>query len=312
MAGRDRVAEIIDIKRRGQRQATRLHGELELLERKWNRLQKASTEAADFFPIRAVTLLEVFCRAWIAQLIDRGAPYAEHAVKLVKDFKIDYGLVRAVEGRKVSLGDFVAHGVSLNSFSQICACFTTLIGADLLSEVAKATAWKDGPSSNLLIADIKWVSCTLVRLYEVRHVLCHEYPESEVYQDKEIAGFLKAAGDFAGATDAVLTKLAFGTVPIPPAAEMVKTATTELEESEQLLAEVSARIEGNVDLRGLKLFRKSQVEWIKFRRAAAEMRGDNARGGSLSRYLRLLEAIVLTEARIDQLKPYLDRGEGDF
>jgi hypothetical protein len=51
-------------------------------------------------------------RAWIAQLIDHGTPYIENVPKLKPDFKFDLGLVRAIHGRTITLGDMVAHGLS--------------------------------------------------------------------------------------------------------------------------------------------------------------------------------------------------------
>lgn len=38
--------------------------------------------------IRAVTLLEVFTRAWVAELIDHGQPYLERVSEFKKDIKL--------------------------------------------------------------------------------------------------------------------------------------------------------------------------------------------------------------------------------
>ena len=63
MAGRDKAAEIIEIKRRGPKAVPGLHYELETLQKQWLRIQRTDDATADFFPIRAVTLLEVFSGA---------------------------------------------------------------------------------------------------------------------------------------------------------------------------------------------------------------------------------------------------------
>jgi hypothetical protein len=94
---------------------------------------------ADFFPIRAVTLLEVFCRAWIAALIDHGSPFAQRAGDLSRDLKFDLNLINAMQGRVITLGDIIAHNVPINSFAQICSIFTILLGNDLIHTIKDAT-----------------------------------------------------------------------------------------------------------------------------------------------------------------------------
>jgi hypothetical protein len=95
MANRDRVAEILEIKRRGQRRAV-VHYDLRNLTERWNEFPQKNLETAAFFPIRAVTLMEVFTRAWIATFVDFGKPYVERAIAFAKNVKLDYELIQAL------------------------------------------------------------------------------------------------------------------------------------------------------------------------------------------------------------------------
>src|ERR1017187_5627690 len=77
--------------------------------------QPRTTPVRDFFPIRLVTLLEVFTRRWLERLIDHGAPYLANAAALVQSgSKFDFATAMAIQGKKVSIGQLVAHGVSMN------------------------------------------------------------------------------------------------------------------------------------------------------------------------------------------------------
>jgi hypothetical protein len=76
MAGRDLLTEITEVKRRKPKEARGLHYEFERLERQWKKATEAATQ--DFYPIRTVTLLEVFTRTWAAKLIDHGVPSLGH------------------------------------------------------------------------------------------------------------------------------------------------------------------------------------------------------------------------------------------
>jgi hypothetical protein len=72
MANRDRVAEILEIKSRGQRHVELVQYDLRALRDRWDDFPQKDLETAAYFPIRAVTLREVFARAWIATFVDFG------------------------------------------------------------------------------------------------------------------------------------------------------------------------------------------------------------------------------------------------
>jgi hypothetical protein len=99
------------------------------LQKRWEVSASDPNATPDFFVIRTVTFLEVLARAWIAQLVDYGPPYVENAIPLAKNhLKFDFELVRAIQGRTITLGDIVAHSVPVNSFPQLIGHFGTLIG----------------------------------------------------------------------------------------------------------------------------------------------------------------------------------------
>ena len=74
MAKRDRVSEIAEKKRRGPKAARDFHREFQGLQKLWQRTSPTNSDVDDFFLIRAVTLLEVFSRDCLAQLVDSGSP----------------------------------------------------------------------------------------------------------------------------------------------------------------------------------------------------------------------------------------------
>src|ERR1035438_1517745 len=96
---------IVEKKRRGPKAARDFHREFHNLQKLWQRMRATNSDVDDFFLIRAVTLLEVFSRDCLAQLIDNGSPYAERAVDLKMDLKIDLEFVQAIQGRVITMGD---------------------------------------------------------------------------------------------------------------------------------------------------------------------------------------------------------------
>jgi hypothetical protein len=124
-------------------------------------------------------LLEVFTRGNIAELIDHGAEYANRAIELSKNLKMDFALVQGVQGRAITLGDIVAHSVSINSFGQMLGHFETLLDKKPLRTLLAGAVdrWtveikKEPPVP--IIADFDALAHSLTRLFEVRHIVCHE------------------------------------------------------------------------------------------------------------------------------------------
>ncbi len=320
MAIRDRVAEIAAIKSRGPKAAPGFNREFEILHSEWQ-VSKPGAGTDDFFPIRAVTLLEVFTRAWVAHLIDHGVPYAERAVELKIDIKFDLGMVRAIHGRVVTLGDVLAHNISLNSFGQICDVFSALVGQKIVTLISKAVdtrvtladlARSGGlapRSVKPIVTDADLMCKRLAKLFELRHILCHEFPRKELYQRDEITAFLTAASEFTLAINEVLTLELHSGEPTSMAGK-IEAARRELEESEQLLAEVVARVDGAArDDRQRRLLVTANKRWLAFREAQSAYCGDIARGGTASEWLKLFAAERLTWAWIAELRNELSEDE---
>jgi len=114
---RDRIAELLSIRQRaGKYKRAPSKFDLERLKDTWHNQLKGIDPTDELIPIRIVTILEVFLRHWIEELIDRGAPYVERAAKLKVDVKYDFAIARSLQGGSITLGLLIAHSLS---FSQI-------------------------------------------------------------------------------------------------------------------------------------------------------------------------------------------------
>jgi len=314
MAIRDRVADILEIKRRGQHHGG-LHYDLRSLTESWNHYPQKNLETAAFFPIRAVTLIEVFTRAWIATFVDFGKPYVERATAFTKNIKIDYELLREIQGRTITLGDVIAHSVSLNSFGQIAGAFETLIEEQFVLRIAKAVdRWEvevEGKPPVPIISDAEAMAGALDRLFRVRHILVHEYPKYPVYSVEDVGAMLAAAADFTFAAHEVCTEILYGKVPLTNS-DMKEAAGEEWHRLDEELSRVLEQISADQDDEGRKLLEDAQSRWVSYREAQCAFRVDSTRGGSMAGLLWLYEARDLTEARLKQMKWYRDRKEGDL
>jgi len=206
MSTRDRTGEILEVKERNPQSHRFGSYSLESLKSQWTKTGKSEGSTPDFYVIRAVTLLEVFTRGNIAELIDHGTEYANRAIQLSKDLKMDFALVQGIQGRAITLGDIVAHSVSVNSFGQMLGHFETLLDKKplrtlLVGAVDRWAAEVLQKPSTPIISDFDVLARSLTRLFEVRHIVCHETPRKPVYSAGDVDGFLNGAIQFTKALE---------------------------------------------------------------------------------------------------------------
>jgi uncharacterized protein YecT (DUF1311 family) len=326
MGTRDRTGEILEVKERNPLRHRFGSYSFESLKSQWSKTGKSEGSTPDFYVIKAVTLLEVFTRGNITELIDHGTEYANRAIELAKNLKMDFALVQGIQGRAITLGDIVGHSVSVNSFGQIVGYFETLLDKRPLRPVLAtavdrwATEIEKKPAVPI-ISDFDVLANTLTRLFEVRHILCHEAPKKPVYAVGEIEEFLNEAIRFTKALEQVFTFEMFGLTPLTQM-EMNIAADKDLrnkqEELNDLLGKIRAKVKVTDDAHvrldstppdssWLRSLEGAQEKWLLYRKAQCDFDTYLNRGGTIRPTLWASEATRLTEIRIAELRSWLRR-----
>jgi uncharacterized protein YecT (DUF1311 family) len=322
MANRDRASEIQEIRQRNSRSQGHLSYHLQDLQVQWTKVSQRPGSLSDFYLIRAVTILEVSTRQELALLINHSRQFTDRAVEFSKSFKMDFATVRDVQGRVVTLGDVIAHSVPVNSFGQILDHFGILLGRSirpLLSGVIDR--WQveiEGRESRPIIEDFEKLAANLTRLFEIRHILCHELPEKSVYPVAEVSGFLESAIQFSKAMEWVLTFEKFGLVPLTQT-DMNISQGERLRNAEKDLEHVFGKIRkkifdldrsaslSNSDQSGwASSFDAVQETWLAYRNAQCDFVTYLNQGGTIRPLLWGVEAVALTEARITQIQTWFE------
>ena len=324
MTMRDRTSEIAEVKDRnpyGNRFGS--YG-FQRLRSDWQRTRSDKACTPDFYIIRAVTVLEVFTRTNVAELVDHGPEYANRALEFSKNLKIDYALVQSIQGRVVTLGDVVAHSVSVNSFGQMLGYFEILLDkkplrSSLTSAVDRWATEIEQKPAEPIISDFDAMAACLGKLFEARHILCHEMPRKAPYSESEIDAFLTEAFRFTKALEEVVTFARFGLVPLTQtemnvsAHEALRKRESELEEVVQSVkaavtrdgASISGAGRGRDGKSWLECFDEAQKQWLAYRNAHTEFDTYSSRGGTIHPTLWAGEATKLTEVRLAELRGWL-------
>jgi len=184
---------------------------MEELYGKWKAVGAEYADVADFFPIRAVTIIEVFTRSWIATLIDRGSPYADRGVSLTQNisFKTDFSVVASVQSKAVTFGQIVGHSITLSQIGQVVGVLDKILGCEIKPKLATVksifTSEIEDPNVPCVVPDVDGMLAKLSLLFQIRHILCHEIPAVKVYDPADLEGILAAATEFVAAVEAILT-----------------------------------------------------------------------------------------------------------
>lgn len=316
MAGRDVVTELEELKaRRGDRREMHVsHDALLDLRVLWETCREDLNVVMDFFPMRAVTLLEVFCREWIARLIDHGAPFLENSAELVKvaNLKLDFSVFQAVHRARVTFGELVAYSVSVNSVGDLQKHLSRVLGGDLFEAIQRTHDRVDvemlGKPAIPIITDVDKLRRALARVYEVRHIVTHEFPATPVYSADEVGPLLEAAVEFVRAAHQTFMTLVYGDYPLKTV-DMASVATERFGIAEHELAALYEAVDKTIF--DSELLLRSRDAWNTFRSLQAQLRASIVKGGSYEPIVMAQELERLTRTQIARMRWFIERDEQD-
>jgi len=319
---RNRADEIIEIKKRDLQGNRMFSYDLRNLGEGWRKTAQDDNSTPDFYLIRAVTILEVSARHEMSSLIDHAKQFTDRAVELSKNIKIDFAIVQNVQGRAITLGDIVAHSVSVNSFGQIIEHFETLLAKPLRPLLMSAvdrwrTEIQEEPSIPI-ISNYDGLNKRLSRLFKIRHILCHEMPEKTVYSDDEVGGFLDDALKFTKALESILSIEKYGLMPLTQtgmniaAGERLKNAQADLycllSKIREYLANCDSKhtdfMPKEVSL--MSSLNEAQDKWVAYRKTDCDFMASMWIGGSIMPLIWANRATDMTESRFEELQAWFD------
>lgn len=313
---RDKLAEIAARRARSQHLGLwRGKSELDQLESQWRGGSGSLQIPPQFVAVRLVTILEVFARDWVAELVDAGDPYTSRGAELVKgSLKIDYAMAQALVGKQVTFGELVSHEIPVNDIGDVDRAFSTLLGGPLFTGLADVTdRWAisddDSPAPPIL-PDPEWARAQMGRLFAARHIIVHELPDNRDIGLEDIADFARATTQFVEAADQYFDRLLHGDYPITQLG-MNAAAAEKADSADAELRDILARLDpSGSDARLIA----AQEAWEDYRRKQAKYRSGpySDGGGSIAPMLFSDEMEKVTLARIETLSWYLHREEGDL
>lgn len=197
----------------------------------------------------------------------------------------------------------------------IISIFATLCGSDMRPLLEAAVdRWKieimNEPAVPI-IEDYDKACGSVSKLFELRHAICHEIRKLTGDEIAELPTLLQSLTSFVHALEEVLTKIAFGEVPLTQSAMNV-AAGQRLTEADDKMNQVLAKLRERYqsEPRQLKLLKATQTAWKRYRKLQSLFRHDPIGGGTIGPMVRALEAEELTRERTERLRIFLEAPEG--
>lgn len=293
------------------RRGSDLVAQVTALAKAWDARPAGETFIGDHVVVRLATILEVFVRSMVGQVVDSSEEvFAERARLLVKDVKLDFIFAHGVEQQKFSPGDIVAHAISLSSVDAIMKVLMTLLPnakEELRTSHRRWTEDQDRFPLEPIISDIDTTLRLLSEIFTARHILVHELSGDRPYRAAEVADFCGAAAAFIEACDWVTVKHIEGTLPFTQS-QMTNNAVQSLQAAEEEVAELLARVREIPGI-DLQLVEESQAAWEEFSKCDAALYASFAVGGTLHPMLTAEWRLALAEERAESLEELIGSRE---
>lgn len=286
---------------------------------------KEDAELRRYFPLALIALLEGFIRHSLRTLLDHKAECLGQFLgsTWAKDQRFDLRILTAIAGRKVSVGELVAHLIPIKSFETVDSALSAALGQSFAVQfrtVRKRTPeyQRDNESSVPVLSNVPMISdpdaivATIKDAFRLRHVLAHE-PAFHVGVTKEqIGDQLRAVAAMMSATSEIVEQT------VDPNAPMTQLGMNErawqaahLADAEMMEAKENAV--GGVDEERAKALSRSQEAWLAYREAQVEIEGLAFEGGSIRPEIEAQAREAITRARIADFRRLDPRwGREDF
>jgi len=197
---RNYIDEILEIKSRNNKRGTRdelamkrirplVEGFREI--KKLDSTVSYKNEWLKYGAIGYVAILEGYFRLLIADLINAGLPFRDRVMEL-KDIKFSPEVVLAMHDKKISLGEFVSHLLSINRISDIDNHLSTILGGPFIKGLSKMPTYK--PTNMKPFGEVfPDVFGNIEKLFQLRHIYAHELATKEKVPVRKLESYIGSA-----------------------------------------------------------------------------------------------------------------------
>lgn len=259
-----------------------------------------------YVPIGIVACFEGFFRAAVRECVDFGEPFVNRVreLKLAKDLRFELELLFAVHGRRVTIGEVIAHLVPTNAIEQITDTMTTLTGSSFVDRLRTTrSSWDMDVEGRapLIIENLDDVLASMREAFRLRHIHVHELAEAERPNRTELTRLLESAVTFLEASAEAIGQLLHPNAPRTQAAANALSAG-HVARLDTEVAAALGKLEVRLNPERRTLLQESQRAWEHFRLKQAQFVASEYDGGSMHPQVLAQSQLDATQARLSEIE----------
>lgn len=150
-----------------------------------------NSDLLEYVPVKIVACFEEYFRQLYKKIIDDTKFRVNlKNIRTLKDAKIDFDVIEAIQANTISLGDFLSYYFPCNSIKCINENFSELLGVDFLYEMRNKIPDKITPSGEK-ISDANDFIKIIKSIFDMRHIICHEAAFHEPFDNKSVSQMIQ-------------------------------------------------------------------------------------------------------------------------
>jgi uncharacterized protein YecT (DUF1311 family) len=310
----DIIEAIIQVRRRrkSDRSMSELFIRLMHLESAFSKRQDVHSELLRYFPVALVACLEGYFRLAIKELIDAGSPYLDRAAKVFGSSRLGTEVVKALHGKQISIGEFVAHNIPLGNLAHVNTSLSILLDKDFLTQLRSvADRWAheiQGKPKTPILENPDSTYAAVARTFEIRHVICHEMASDFELKASEIEDGFAATTMFLKAADELIGDTLHPNAPLTQTAMNI-AASADLDAALREVKSLCDAIRKTLEPERIEQFNRAVAAWVAFMEACATFEADAYKGGTIWPTIYGRAATALARSRAGELNDHLRRHE---
>lgn len=237
-----------------------------------------------YFPIALITTIESSFRILIADLIDNNEQCLQNSEKFLKSYKIDFNIMKALYGKDITLGNFIAHIVSINTLDQINSHISNLIDKDFLGEIKSHFSRWDVEIKKLpkvpMMEDPSNIYSDVAKTFELRHIFAHETATNVIINIDQIRNLFKSNVSFLNTSSDYVNEFIYPDAPLTQTDMNIHSG----EELEKLLSEIdklNLEYKNTLDETRQQEFEEVEKAWKNFMETQARFEMNEYKGGTI-------------------------------
>lgn len=244
----------------------------------------------EYIPIKIVACFESFFRELYKEIID-NQKYRKNLnnITKLKNTNIDFEVLSAFHENDVSIGEYFAYLFPCSKFEDINNTMSSLLEINFAEEIKKGLG-------NDILKSIN-------QIFKLRHMLCHEMPQSLDINKESIIKYLKDSCDFIDYSEMIFNKILYPK-ELNTTYEMKMDVAEKFNAIEKELDDLVQRIR-NLDIPDYFMMSKELdyiADWKKYREERAKQESKMCEGGTIYGIVYAHSLINTTIAFIKELK----------